>query len=367
MLAASPVKDDAPRVLSIPAGHPYVRHLKAPDGPSEVTWLPDPPTTGVPAGGWSPHRGLEPDWLARHRGEFDVVHLHFGFEHRSVAQIQEWLDALDALSVPLVYTVHDLQNPHLSDQGHHRAQLDLLIPAADAVITLTPGAGREIEHRWQREVHVAPHPHMVPLNRIAQCRTRTRRVGDASLRVGIPVGTARRNMALESALPVVARVMGRLPGSQLQIRADPRLRDPGSALHRQDLVVLLDALAQYAWVDVSWRARLDPTELWRELEELDVLLLPYRWGTHSGWVEECADLGTHVLVPAGVGYFIEQAPVLTYRADPTGAPDPDSLSRALREATIAPGPETSAQARREQRDRLARQHIGIYRRLIARA
>ena len=33
--------------------------------------------------------------------------------------------------------------------------------------------------------------------------------------------------------------------------------------------------------------------LWDYLAVLDVSVLPYRFGTHSGWLEACRDLGHH--------------------------------------------------------------------------
>ena len=45
---------------------------------------------------------------------------------------------------PLVLTVHDLRNPHHDTAQLHDAQLGVLVPAADALITLTPGAAATI-------------------------------------------------------------------------------------------------------------------------------------------------------------------------------------------------------------------------------
>ena len=40
---------------------------------------------------------------------------------------------------------------------------------------------------------------------------------------------------------------------------------------------------------------------------LDVSVLPYRFGTHSGWLEACFDLGTAVVAPS-CGFYAEQRP-----------------------------------------------------------
>ena len=49
-------------------------------------------------------------------------------------------------------------------------------------------------------------------------------------------------------------------------------------------------------------------QLWAYLrDEIDVSVLPYRFGTHSGWLEACHDLGTAVVAP-NCGYYREQRP-----------------------------------------------------------
>src|SRR5690606_29041187 len=106
---------------------------------------PDAPTRSAVSKWWPPVM-LEPDWVRTHDG-FDLAHLHFGFDTRTPAELDAWVTALRDTSRPLVYTVHDLRNPHHETRDFHDSQLDVLIPAADEVITLTSGAAAEIERR----------------------------------------------------------------------------------------------------------------------------------------------------------------------------------------------------------------------------
>ena len=66
-------------VASVPANHVYVRHLAVPgDG---VRRLPDPrPRADVPDAQWWPPRMLTPAWVPSTPTEFDVLHVHFGFD-----------------------------------------------------------------------------------------------------------------------------------------------------------------------------------------------------------------------------------------------------------------------------------------------
>jgi len=134
------------RVASIPADHVYVRHLTHPipdSGASDrrdlVRRLSDPTTP------WWPPAMLDPDWVRAHADDFDVFHIHFGFDACAPDLLRELVAVLRQYEKPLVQTVHDLRNPHHQTAEAHDEHLDILIPAADALITLTPGAAEEIE------------------------------------------------------------------------------------------------------------------------------------------------------------------------------------------------------------------------------
>ena len=123
-----------PRLLSIPARHPYVDAVR-PDGVRPV-WPDRPP--------WDADPVFSPPVVTELAGLADVVHLHFGFDHLDADAAQRWVDALAAAGLPLVLTVHDLRNPHHPTRDRHDAVLGVLVPAAAAVITLTPGGrGRD--------------------------------------------------------------------------------------------------------------------------------------------------------------------------------------------------------------------------------
>ena len=304
----------------MPSDHVYVRHLEPLGAPSWVR-LPDPPVPGAPPRQWWPSPVLEPTWLAQHAADFDVVHIHFGFEHRSAAQLQALVAALRTLAKPLVLTVHDLVNPHLTDQAAHDAGLDVLVPAADALVTLTPGAAGEIARRWSRQATVLPHPHVVGLERLARPRPE---------RHGFLVGlhsTKRANDGSALVRQTLVEVLGTLPGARLHPDHDRRPTDD---------------------------------ELWDHLAALDVLVLAYRFGTHSGFVEACHDLGTTVVAPR-TGHLAEQHPILGYDLGSAS-----SLAAAIRRAhDERPSWRADRDGRARQREELAATHARLYADVVA--
>jgi hypothetical protein len=89
-------------------------------------------------------------------------------------------------------------------------------------------------------------------------------------------------------------------------------------------------------------------------------VLPYRFGTHSGWLELCRDLGTTVVAPT-TGHLAEQGPVLTYVHDEDEY-DATSLAAAVRRAWAErPDLGATVEERRRQRRAVAAAYDEVYR------
>lgn len=352
------------RVASIPRGHVYVRHIDAdaamPDLPGiERLEDPDPAEPGRAAQSqWWPPAMLEASWVHTHPG-FDVMHLQFGFDARTPEQLQEWVAALRETGRPLVYTVHDLRNPHHDDPAEHDAQLDVLIPAADALITLTPGAAAEIRERWGREARVLPHPHVVDFATMARTGPRT----PGAFRVGVHVKSLRANMDPLPVIRAVRQAISDLPGAVLQVNGHSDVLLEGGARYDPELAEYLRAAASEGEIDLRIHDFFDDAQLWDYLASLDVSVLPYRFGTHSGWLEACRDLGTAVAAPT-CGYYAEQGEVFSYAHD-GGVLDAASLIQAIRDAARRGRPEPlSVETRRAERRHVAAEHARIYQGLL---
>ena len=350
-------------VASVPAGHVYVRHLDPPEGSSRVVRLPDPPVPNASAAAqWWPPVMLDPRWVRDHADAFDVMHVHFGFDHQAPERLRQLVATLAEHRKPLVLTVHDLRNPHHGEPELHDAQLEVLLTAAADVITLTPGAATEIRNRWGREAHVLPHPHVVE----EPTMSRERREHDGFV-VGVHVKSVRANM---DPLPVIDRIvedLAGMPGAVLRVDAhcDVMRHDGRPELHQ--VAAGLTRLGDAGLVDLRVHDYFTDDELWDYLSSLDVSVLPYRFGTHSGWLEACFDLGTVVLAP-DCGYYAEQRPCVTYAvpgAGPASRGVP-TLSTALRQV-YEERPQWRADpfVRQAERRRLADAHEAIYAEVLA--
>ena len=285
---------------------------------------------------------LDADWIADHHESFDIFHVHFGFDAKSPRELRDIAAALRDAGVPLVVTVHDLRNPHHPDAGAARR------------------AARGPARERRRGDHADP-----GCGRDDRCALGPARRG--------PAASARRRLGHDGAAATVARRLRRRaarqePSSQhgrggggAGARGDDRraARCDGcgstSTTRSSTLAptpttrcvgeALRALAATHDRVELREHDYFSDDELWEYLNAIDVSVLPYRFGTHSGWLEACFDLGTAVVAPS-CGFYAEQRPCVTYRHDETGL-DAASLAHAVRSAyEQSPAPRADLAERR---------------------
>lgn len=353
------------RVVAIPASHPYVRHIDAADG---IEILADPPVPGAPAGVWWPPVALDPTWIRANAGSADLLHVHFGTESFPAGHLSACIDAAHEVGWPVVFTAHDLEHPQLADQRAYRAQLGELMAGADAVLTLTPGAADDIRDQWKRTATVIRHPSILE-------PTTTIPVGTPSelVRIGVHLKDLRPNVDAVGTVRAMLRAAGGLRAqgvpAVVEIRIHRSVREP----EVRDAV--RDLIATSPHTIFIEHDRLEDSALAITLSELDVCVLPYRHGSHSGWLELCWDLAVPVVAPAN-GYFAQQHPdgtVAVFDREVMGTSLEVAIAGLLhgRAATRSGTPERAAQmaSRRALRTigdaQAADAHAVVYRRLLA--
>lgn len=348
------------RVASVPSSHVYVRHLARTGANGDVARLADP----VPVGGrsmpgaWWPPRMLDPGWIKLNHEKFDVFHVHFGFDSIEPEVLEHVVHELRTQDVPLVYTVHDLRNPHHPDPSAHLAQQSVLIDAADKLITLTPGAAEHISEIWNRTATVLPHPHVVGRESLEAPRPPSEQFV-----IGLHAKSLRANMDPLPIIEVLAHTVRDLSGAVLQINVHDEIFDPANHWYSPDVGRRILDHREQNNVDVRVHSYLSDDELRDYLRSLTVSVLPYRFGTHSGWLEACHDLGTAVIAPS-CGFYDQQRPCEIFEFD-ENAFDPDTLRSTVvdlharwRRGESTPRPTWAD--RRDERTLLADAHFDLY-------
>lgn len=349
------------RVAAVPESHVYVHHLAHPNDFDGVIRLADPRPTApiVVAGQWWPPRALSREWIEATHDEFDLMHVQFGFDALSAAELSGVIDELDRFGKPLVYTVHDLRNPHHPTPELHDEHLSVLISRAAALITLTRGAADTVRARWGREPVVLPHPHVVPLERM-----RPRARNDGTFVVGLHAKSVRASMDPLLVIDALVDIVGELADAKLRINIHHDVFDADGARHEPALARYLRSAHSRGALELAVHDCYTDDELWDYLAGLDVSVLPYRFGTHSGWLEACSDLGTTVVAPT-CGFYAEQRRCLSYQLD-EGTFDPASLRAAIGVAyRDRPVWQSTVADRIAERALIAEAHRAIYQSVLS--
>lgn len=337
----------------MPSQHPYVRAIV---DPSSVDLLPDPAVPGAPSGQWWPPQAVTPAWIDAHAAEFDLLHVHFGLESFDADEIAAGLAAARRAGRPVVYTVHDIDNPQLIDQAPYRAILDTLVPAADRLVTLTDAAAEEIRRRWDRDSVVLPHPTLLTGEPEAVADRSTGTDAASPIRVGVHLRDLRPNIEAVGAVTALTAAADRLGEHvDVTILMNDRVRD--AALAEQVVAAAGDRIR------ITRVGRLSDADVERWIAQLDLFLLPYRHGTHSGWVELCWDLAVPV-AGTPVGCVGAQHPSDFFAID---LERPATLVAAIDEARRRRAVGRADEVRRRRRSRLAERdvvrdaHTALYR------
>jgi len=128
----------------------------------------------------------------------------------------------------------------------------------------------------------------------------------------------------------------------------------------------LVAGAERGEYELAVHGRYDDDQLTAYLQSIAVSVLPHRFGTHSGWLEACRDVGTRVVAPTCGHYADQWSDVVTYGNDEVRGLDTASLTGAVLVAVTRPWPPRADPAwRAEQRAQLRRVHAHVYSRVAA--
>ena len=320
---------DVITVAALPGRGVYVRHLAHPEGVDGVhrpTVAPvgAPPSTRPPA--------FDRRWLEPHVADFDVVHVH-GLPSRASAQdVREAVAVVKEAGRPLVVTAYHLTDPRPADgegsgldEAGYAAQLDELIPAADAVITLTDAAAAEIDRRWSIRAGLLPHPHVVDFVRMRRERA-ARRPG--TLLVGAQLGGLRLPGDPVATVEALMSAASQVPGTNVVVHVHDHLLDPDSSRYSGPTIRTLERIISAGGGVLRAHRPLTDSQLWDHLFSIDASFVPPLPGSHSIWPEACYDLGTRALLPAG-SLAAQQRPVPTYELTPDGLPEVNSLVAGL--------------------------------------
>jgi beta-1,4-mannosyltransferase len=323
-----------PSVLADPPAHPYVDRLHG-----RVAHL--------------VHRDADlltrhdPDWITAHAREWDIAHLHLGLSDATPERVASAVAAHRRRGVPVVVTVHDLRLPDASGGWTDVVELLREIDrAVAAVVTLTPRCAASLQVALDRPIRVIPHGPALPRPTRERLRAQ-RRLHRGGGPMVLVAGGLDRQVGWVEAVEAASRT---LSGAGLLVAVDPA--------HAATAEL---AVAGYPNATVTTTTGVADESLHRAVATAPALVVPLRWGGHSGLVELAADVGTPV-VATDVGFVADQVPTAHLAPCPDGQIDVDGLARAMDEVLTHPPVVESDRDRDDQA--FVRGHERLYRRLL---
>jgi len=354
---ASPAWEGRPtiRVATLPGRGLYARHLGHPEGVDAVYRT----TVGMP--GSAPRRALfDPAWLSENLDELDIVHVHGLRPGQSPEEVTEAAETVRKSGTPLVVTGYHLSDPSGSSDTSYGAQLDALVPRADAVVTLTASAADEMRLRWGIDPLVLPHPHAVDFVRMRQPRPARL----TELRIGTHLATLAMPGDPVRLIDGLTRAVRGMDNVRLSVHVHQTVLDAGSSTYDMATVREIDRLVRTAGGALRVHRPFSESQLWDHLFGLDVSVVPGLFGSHSVWPEACADLGTVALLPTG-SHASGQQPCLTYEYGSSVDNLADSFAKALWTAReLEEVWRADPEARWAERVRVAETLRALYERLL---
>lgn len=343
-----PSQVDRTRVALLPAAHPAVRRITGLGTRDHVELVPIRP--GVVSGETPPEAvtdaeqdpGDDASVEIHHDRDpldhVDVVHVHFGYDYLVPESVEEVVDHLARTEVPMVVTVHDIVYPVEDDSRPRRAHTGTLVEAAESVVTLTEVAAQELWVRWGVEPMVVPHPRVLEEAEIsAAVRDAAHlRDGPDSTVVGVVLERMGENIEGLELLDLLAPVVDGLSGTHLRIVVEAEAwRDACGEDGDHHIVAELEETGEWESVRLVRYDALEWTGVIAEFAALDVCVLPYRFGTHSSWLELCRDLGVTPVFPA-VGclqqQWFDRCDPVEHSGEVYDLREPGSLAMAVRAA-----------------------------------
>lgn len=341
-------------VATLPGRGLYARHLGHPEGVDAVYRT----TVGLHG---ATRRGatFTPTWLRAHLDTIDIVHVQGLRPGQSPREVAQAAAVVRCSGTPLVVTGYHLTDPMGGDPRAYAAQLDALVPAADAVVTLTEPAAAEIRERWDVEALVLPHPHVVDFVRMRQ----ERRPRQGPLRVGTHLAALQLPIDPVHLVEALTVAVAEMDDVLLEVHVHETVLDPGSSSYDGVRFREVERLLRAAGGALRVHRPLSDSQLWDHLLSIDVSVVPGLFGSHSVWPEACADLGTQGLLPAGT-HAAAQQPCLTYAADGDVDGLTASFGKALRSAQENAAWRVDPEQRWAERVRVAEGLRCLYERLL---
>lgn len=273
------------RILHLPGRTPYARKLRAPGfGIINDTCQ---GSLEVPRDASFEWLAAQPSW-----GFFDLLHLQ-SLELTRLDAIERVLQRCELENKGVIFTLHDIGPLFPDPAGDFPLRIKVACRVARRVITLTNAAATEVERRFgvaPEKVVVVPHGPVLAVSHDLWQKPAPR---NAVFTIGM-FGGVRPNRTFLT--PAVNALHG-LDQREVCVRLLTRGLNPIELAPTSEGFQLSVLAAADPRLSLELRPFPSDDEVAEFVQSLDLLVLPYLHGTHSGQLELALDLRTPVVAP----------------------------------------------------------------------
>lgn len=301
-----------------------------------------------------------PNYLEDHfpLESYDIVHIHFSFDRLSLEELESVLKYFKENSKPIVWTLHSKESQRIRNYGEGKYQ-KLLFDYSDKIICPTMGAMYWLEEKYGKHKRAID---IIPLGYMSDPRD-IQRLGATikkdPLLFTMLIGDFRQNREFIQSIVNFLQCSD-LNNYKLQLIFKPIFLYEENGLLSTDMSFFYQ-LIQNPRIEILSRPEISNDELNSSFLKSFAIILSYKWGTHSGQIEQARDCGCHVVV-SDVGFYKEQwNKVVLYNInDKNGLETAKNYTNSLIEVTKYPSLLPAGMSRLEEHHESVSKHVTIY-------
>lgn len=295
---------------------------------------------------------------------YDLVHIHFSFDNVPLDDFENFLKYFKSIKKPIIWTTHSLESLRIKGLGKGRYQR-LLFDYADQLISPTQGCKNFIISKYglhKRDIEVILLGYMsspLDVKRVSKRVEKERNI------FTILIGSFRQNKEVFQSVINFLQCKN-LEDCKLQLLYRPI--NPYLESHKrlnEQMITFFNLTLHPRIINISLPFIPDDTVTEAFLRS-HAVILPYKWGTHSGQIELAKDCGCHVVV-TDVGFYKEQwKQVHIWKASDNKIDKfPSRYTNRLLEVYKKEPLKPAGMSRAKEHQKLLKLHVKIYSKLIS--
>lgn len=344
------------RVLSLPSIHPYTSKFH-----NKGNIILANPNTDL----FSEGKNIELSLRGKYPpSTYDIVHIHFSFDQVPVGEFEKLLKYFKNIRKPIVWTCHSNESQRVKNYEDGKYS-KLLFKYCDKIISPTKGCAEWTRNNLgvhKEEIAVVPLGYLAnPKDVVRLSRTTAKNRNLFTMLIG----DFRENKEFVQSIINFLQCT-ELSKTRLQLIFKPINIYINSYETLNKRMLYFYNLLSNARITTISLPFISNDEIIKAFLLSHAIILPYKWGAHSGQIELAKDCGCHVVV-SSVGFYKEQwEDICLYDvSDSNFSAFPSRYTNALIEVSRRKSIEPAGEKRLKEFKEIVEEHSKIYSELLS--